>query len=349
MHLKKAFPSRYGVLTHPGDAWSFDIFSRAGTVLRGPEGSALLGSLPARLLAVGESQSASFLVTYVNGIDPLAAVFDGFLVHSRGGIPAGLDGIRIRDVRPEGDGARGSATLAPECIRDDARVPVLVLQTETDVLVLGAGMVAQPDGPKVRLWEVAGAAHADTYLVRASFDDDGSLSAARLAELLQPTAEILGMHVSTPINAAPQHHYVAQCALEHLDRWSSGGAPPPAAPRLTLTAGGSSFQRDEQGNVIGGVRTPWVDVAVATLSGIGERGGVFSQLFGTTELFPPAVIGQRFPGGLPDYLAAFERALDASIDTGFLLTEDRDEMREVAAAAFVDWLEPGNAGRPGTQ
>ena len=38
-----------------------------------------------RLIAAGESQSAFRLVTYVNAIHPLADVYDGFLIHSRGG------------------------------------------------------------------------------------------------------------------------------------------------------------------------------------------------------------------------------------------------------------------------
>lgn len=41
--------------------------------------------MPKRVIAVGESQSAVFLTTYVNAIDPVAKVYDGFLVHSRFG------------------------------------------------------------------------------------------------------------------------------------------------------------------------------------------------------------------------------------------------------------------------
>jgi hypothetical protein len=36
-------------------------------------------------------------------------------------------------------------------------------------------------------------------------------------------------------NSAPQHHYVAQAAIEQLRRWAGNGTPPPAAPRLPLT------------------------------------------------------------------------------------------------------------------
>ena len=101
-HLKKAFPERYAVLNHPGDAWSYDIFSQAGAALRGPAG--LLGPLTAkRLVAAGESQSAMRLVTYINAVDPLAMVYDGFLVHGRGATGAGFDAAGARARPSPGD------------------------------------------------------------------------------------------------------------------------------------------------------------------------------------------------------------------------------------------------------
>ena len=50
---------------------------------------------PEHVVAVGESQSAFFLTTYVNAVDPLDRVYDGFLVHSRFGPAAPLDGGSI--------------------------------------------------------------------------------------------------------------------------------------------------------------------------------------------------------------------------------------------------------------
>jgi hypothetical protein len=37
------------------------------------------------LIAMGESQSAFRLLTYVNAVHPAARVYDGFLIHSRDG------------------------------------------------------------------------------------------------------------------------------------------------------------------------------------------------------------------------------------------------------------------------
>ena len=58
--LKVFNSDRYGHLSHPGDAFSFDMFTQVGRALR-TGGSPMLGDLVAnRFLAVGESQSAAF-------------------------------------------------------------------------------------------------------------------------------------------------------------------------------------------------------------------------------------------------------------------------------------------------
>jgi Alpha/beta hydrolase domain len=311
------------VLSHPGDAWSFDIFSQAGRAL-----AALPGLQPARsaarLLASGHSQSGAFLVTYVNAIDPVAAVFDGFLVHGRTGAGASLDA----GFQP------GRTQAVGEAIRADLRVPVLVLQTETDVTLLGSGLAQQADGDLLRNWEIAGAAHADTYLLFASGQDDGALPAARLAELMRPTTEILMGTTALPVNSGPQHHYVECAAVDHLDAWVAGRAKPPSAARLAVTADGRDLHRDNLGIATGGIRTPWTDAPVAVLSGTGQRGEMFAFLFGTTTGLSNADLARLYPGGKADYLAKFEASLDAAIEAGFLLIDDRAEILAVGEASW---------------
>lgn len=59
--LKKLNADRYGALSHPGDSYSYDIYSQAGQAIRSPKGLAPLGELTPRvrhLLAAGKSQSA---------------------------------------------------------------------------------------------------------------------------------------------------------------------------------------------------------------------------------------------------------------------------------------------------
>ena len=87
--LRGTDPERYGSLHHPGDAFSYDIFSQIGRTLRGPD-SPLADLSPERFIAAGQSQSAFRMVTYVNAVHPDAAVFDGFYIHSRGRAAAQL-------------------------------------------------------------------------------------------------------------------------------------------------------------------------------------------------------------------------------------------------------------------
>jgi hypothetical protein len=335
--LKKMNAARYASLAHPGDAFSFDIFSQAGRAVR--DGRLLGGLAPRRVLAIGESQSAMFLVTYVNEVDAEARVFDGFLVHGRGGRSAPLDGSSIIRGTPE-ERARAvqsghwmdSHVAGSDRLRSDVRVPVLTLQSETDVVGLGSAGARQPDSDRFRLWEIAGAAHADTYLLVASGADDGSLAPAVLAKLLAPTTELFGMKVDAPINAGPQQHYVLQAALAHLERWTGGGAPPPEAPRLELAGTTGPLALDAHGIAKGGIRTPWVDVPTAVLSGFGQSGTEFAFLFGTTRPFDAATLARLHPGGRADYLARFEKATAEAVSRGFLLEADAPEIRALAAA-----------------
>jgi hypothetical protein len=336
IHLKLLAPERYGELVHPGDAWSFDIFTQVAALLKGSgDDNPLGGIVPERLIAAGESQSAACLVTYINAIDHQARLFDGFFVHGRPGVGVSIDGIFISSTRGEAmESTRRAISAKGERIRQDARVPVLVLQSETDVILLGGGLAEQPDSEHIRVWEMAGAAHADTYTISAGRHDDGTLSPERLAELLRPTSNLMIGNTDAPINAGPQQHYVAQSALAHLVRWAAGGDPPPMAPRLEVATNGTEFRADEHGLAVGGIRTPWVEVPTAFMSGLGQSGETFAMLFGRTDPFGDDTLSSLYPGGEDEYLKRFAASLDAAIAAGFILHDDRAEILGVAAASY---------------
>jgi Alpha/beta hydrolase domain len=327
--LKTADPVRYGGLRHPGDAFCFDIFTQAARAVRR---GGVLGPLPVEcLLASGQSQSAIHLVTYVNAVAPAVpadSACDGYLIGSRSGRAAPLTGWdgQIRDEGP--GGVR---------LRTDGRAPVLTVQTETDVTGVLAGVTArQADTGTLRWWEIAGAAHADTYLLRAAFSDSGRLPPAELARQLAPTADVFGSQFPVPVNSGPQHHYVAQAALAHLDRWARGGPPPPRSPRLETDAGDPMrLVTDDAGIARGGIRTGWVDVPVATLSGLPPEGAPpFATILGTTRVFGPAELARRYPGGQAEYAAEFRAATTRAVADGFVLAEDAEEMVAVATAGY---------------
>ena len=332
--LKKANPQRYESLSHPGDAFSYDMYSQAGWLLRQPGASGVLGPLvPKRIIAAGESQSAVFLTTYVNAVDPLAKVYDGFLIHSRFGAPSRLDGGSIM----------GSTTLPqPTRLRTDLRVPVITVITETDLI--GGGLpgfygARQPDNERLRVWEVPGTSHADIYTFMVGFMDSGSVPPEKLAAAWQPTDKILGMQLAKPVNSGPQHHYVVQSALWSLDRWiKTRKAPAQAAPMKLAQSDQPgkppTLVVDANGETEGGVRTPWVDVPTARLSGIGNSGGPLAMLAGVTEPFDAATLDRLYPGGKSEYLKKFQASLDSAIKAGFILPADRKEILDLAALNY---------------
>lgn len=329
--LKRANPERYGRLSHPGDAYAFDIFSQAGRVLRGPDAQTVLGGLtPQLLLAAGESQSAHFLTTYVNAIDPIARVYDGFLVHSRFGGGAPLDGASLI-------AAPADTPMEAQPFRSDLRVPVLVVLTETDITDSrrsGYAHARVPDNAKLRAWEIAGAAHADNYLFGVGLMDTGALPIERLAQGFAPSRNAAGGQLALPANPGLPHHYVMQAAFMQLDRWVRTGQAPPSAPQLNL-ASATSFEVDANGIATGGLRTPWVDVPTVRMSGLGNSGGAVGFLAGVGEPFDAAKLAQLYPGGRADYLRRFEASLDASIAAGFILQADRAEILGIAGALWA--------------
>lgn len=331
MPLKKANAERYASLVHPGDRFAFDIYSEVSRVLRTP-GSGPLGPLEAqRVIAMGESQSAGFLVSYANAVDPLERCFDAFLLHGRPGAGANLDGSYLRS-RPSDELSDTSAVRAVgHRIREDVRVPVLTFQSETDVVTLGSGRARQPDSERFRLWELAGASHFDTYGLIASHIDREGVSIEELAARMAPTDQPMGLPADSPVNSGPQQHYVLGAALSHLDRWLRDGIPAPEAPRLeTVDVEGTALVRDEQGIARGGIRTPWVEAPSAVLSGDPPGGEGFLFLFGKTVALDEAALAELYPGGPNEHYKRFEAATAQALREGFLLEADADEIRGLA-------------------
>jgi hypothetical protein len=301
-------PGRYAGLVHPGDNYSYDIFSQAGQALRDNASTMLSGLKPKKIIAIGESQSAIRLVTYIDAVNPLAHVYDGFLVHSRaGGAP----------------------------IRDDVGVPVLVFQTQTDVSFSNLA-ARQPDTGTYRLWEVAGTSHYDYYGLSIGPADTGNGQAgvAVLASMQNPTNQpTANFTCNAPINTGPAH-YVLDAAFSRLNRWVTKGVAPPIAPRLQTT--GMSpvvFATDANGNALGGIRTPAVDAPVATMNGAARGGTSFCFLFGTTVPFTAPRIKALYPDHRA-FVAAWTRATKSAQAAGFLVAADAKEL--VSAAVHSD-------------
>lgn len=317
--LKNVDPDRYGTLVHPGDAYSYDILSQVGLAVD-ERSDELLGELrPRHVIAMGESQSAMFLSTYVNAIHPLVEVFDGFLIHSRGSVVPAVDGTYVRSRAGE-----TSDELFEEgvLIRDDLEAPVMIVEAETDLTLLGYVHARQPDTDRVRTWEVAGTAHADSETLRAVIGGGRDPNVGSL----------LGCG---SVNSGP-HKEVVRAAVHHLVKWVGGGQPPPPGQRLSMDpAGGTRILRDNRGNAIGGVRNPLVDVPAAMLTGDPPGGGTVDDLtsdgdgicllFGQTIPFEATTMRELY-GDAETYLELFYESSVEAVLGGYMLQPDADAL-----------------------
>lgn len=248
--LKASGGERYAQLDIPEPGLGFDIVAQVATWLRS-ERSPL--SNIGKLFMTGASYTGTFQRVFIG---------DGF--HARARKPNGgpaIDGYLIQissgafmlggytplsegtPVPPPGDRRRVIQALD---------VPVIELLSEGEAETNLAARRADSDGPsRYRLYEVAGASHMTAH-------EAGPMS---LPVVEEPSEFPMDMLVGG--------------ALLNLRRWVREDVAPPRAERLIVLSDRSAgpagrrdearpLRRDEHGNAIGGVRSPWVDVPVAS-------------------------------------------------------------------------------------
>jgi hypothetical protein len=261
-----------------------------------------------RMIAVGQSQSASRLATYYNAVHPTIDLFDAFVIHGRGN--------RSRDLSQSPQ----AEIVTPDVvtIRTDLPEPVIALQNETDIP--GSTLARQADADAYRLWEVTGSAHTDLYTTltgNADRGDDPTFADVKEQNDARPPFIFCGI----PVNDGPGH-WVANAAIAALDNWIRTGEPAPSAPLIAWNTDLADFELDALGNVNGGIRTPWVDAPVATLRGTGQPpADAFCNLLGTTLRFDEDQLGALYPDKQA-YIDAIDTATDSAVAAGFLRPKD---------------------------
>lgn len=334
--VKCAIPPRYRSLSHPGDSFSYDIFRHAAELVRYPQELNPLGTLtPTQVIATGQSQSAHRLITFVNAFGKSASVFDGYFIHSRlgGGIPElGGGGSAPLSQAPQAD-------INPPAIvriRDDLGLPILNMQAETDQLSIGAFASRQDDSEYFRLWEVAGSAHADLYVSNLGLLDAGNDVRTTSIRITASSNPLLS-RCPDNINSAPQHHLVAKAAMSALNTWIVEGVAPASFPRLEINAAGDGYETDVHGNALGGVRSPYMDVPIARMTGQNSstrQGNGLCFLFGTTDMLDDATLHALYPTH-DDYIAAVTTSAYEAVNNGVLVAEDAELVIAAARAANI--------------
>ena len=307
--LRQWDPERYGGLRHPGDAWSYDMFSRLGRDLKSPTPASqrLLGGLAVdTLIASGASQSAMRLGTYINAAHAHERVYDGFHLTVHWGICPPVEEVELMTLfAPTGD----QVTAYHSQLRDDLDVPILSIATECESRYNYP--VRQPDTDTHRFWEVAGASHQSP--LRA--DDLRKIMSRDGVQLNAP-----------PIDRNTVHwDYIDNAGLRALTNWIREGVAPVSVEQIRMSGNRmDSAERDEHGNVKGGIRVPELEAPVASYRG--ERGSIAdpSWLSGQTLPFSAAKIAELYPNGRAP---AWNAAVDRLKVQGLVLPEDEASVR----------------------
>jgi hypothetical protein len=324
--LKKWDSARYGNLSILDDAQSYDILSQAAAALRQAD-SAVLGELPIKqIIGTGVSQSAWRLVPYINAFHPTAHVYDGYLVHSRGS-----------SVPPiQGTGVVSDNQADP--VDANVDVPVLLFETEGDLLTLNYAAARQDDSAHVVTWELPGAPH-----VGGAAPTDAAVAAgvrARDTGTAAPPGNPVCL--TNPFPAWP----VLNAAWDHLRNWIAGGDPPPAAPRIQLTStpaaaaptpgfSNSLIARDDAGNALGGIRTPALDAPVGAFYGSSScNPGRLGYLAGQFIPFDAATQATLYASH-DVYVAKVTASAQQATADGFMLQDDANQLIDEAKASTV--------------
>ena len=267
--------------TEDGLIW--DIYSQVGAWLRSGAKSNPLAHRVEHAYGFGYSQTGGYLVDYINAIHPLVVasdgrpIYDGYLVGVAGGAFVGA--VPINQCSP------APPVTDPRRQFKDVGVPVIRVMSQSDYLL---GIASRrPDGDaasdRFRHYEMAGAAHATP--------DELYFSAT--------TADIVKAGRPVPpaaCNEGPRSRFPSSihfdAALQNLDLWVRRRLAPPHGDPIAVVGGAPVL--DEFGNVVGGLRSPFVDVPTSTWFG-SSTGASFCFIAGHEVPLPQTTLERLYP------------------------------------------------------
>src|SRR5262245_55446722 len=273
-----------------------------------------------RVVALGASQSAGRLATYLNAIQPLERALDGFILAiyfgSGSALEVGDAVVNLGTMRPvaPGGGLRGSNLL-----RDDLGVPVFVVNSELEAIACHS--VRQPDTKAFRYWESAGTCHVSDQVTR-----ERQKKLLRDGVQAPPLPEGINRIPIVPLYEA---------AFHHMQSWLVDGTPPPIQPKLEFAGDPAQVVRDGHGIAVGGIRLPQAEVPLATNSAIPRAPDIFAYLRGSCHPFDADKLRALY-GDKIAFLTAFESAAKRAVEAGVLLPRDAAALTREASDCWPD-------------
>ncbi|MFT4210875.1 MAG: alpha/beta hydrolase domain-containing protein [Microbacterium sp.] len=346
-------PERYADLTIPFEGLGFSILQQVTRMLRTAAALEIFGRPVRSLFVSGWSATGSMVRVYLaegfhaeNLLDDGRPVVDGYALCIAGG------GDYALGYWPLSDGVTPPPLDDPRRTVQAIGVPVMEILSEYESESNGTSSRDDADGPEdlFRLYQVAGTSHSSGATGRG-----GQTAADQLEKkgIRKPLREILEEASDARMDL------VVIALFAKLERWAQEGEiPPKVTPFSTLASRDDGpcalfpealpLRREVDGNVIGGVRTPWTEVPTAAyLPHSTPRPGrcevppqapiagpeYLADIVGHRVPFPIEKLRARY-GDAAAYRERYVRRLDRLIRDGWVLAEDR--------AAFVNALPAGD-------
>jgi hypothetical protein len=314
--------------TERGLIW--DVYSQVGKWLRSDADSnplaygsgARRSAQVDRVYGFGYSQTGGYLVNYINAIHPLVVaddgkpIYDGYLVGVAGGAFAGAYPINQCVPAPPADDPRRQLR--------DVGVPTLRIMSQSDYLFgIGARREDSDTAPdQFRHYEMAGAGHA---------------APAELYYSAKPADIVRAGRAVPPLacNEGPRSRFPSSihfnAAFQNLDLWVRDGLAPPRAEFIRVENGQPVL--DEFGNVLGGLRSPYVDVPTSTWFGT-ATGASFCFIAGWERPLDQATLDELYPSH-GAYVRAVQRNVRDLVANRFLTRADGRKLVREAEQADV--------------
>ena len=320
--------------TENGLVW--DIISQLGALVRSKEKQNPIRNFKVEYVyATGYSQTGGFLTTYINFIHPLPTamlkngkpVYDGYLIGDGDGYAPPIN--QCAPAFPPG--------VSPVVIRP-RKEPAISITTQGSLI--GMTGARRPDSDaaddRYRRYEVPGASHANQLVFQY---------APRPGE-----TEKVGVPAATPNCIGPDKYGLTDFPLEYfmnagfanLDAWARSNIPPPRAQAIETDAGSNGsvleIKRDKNGNAIGGLRTPYMDVPVATYYTSSEPADEESVPYCVTQGYKIPFEKEKIMGLYPtreSYLSKVNDMVDSMVKQRYLTEADGEKIKKEAEKLSV--------------
>ena len=297
--------------TEDGLLW--DVLSQTASLVRShAPGNPLAGMQVRAVFAAGYSQSAIDLVPYIDAITPGIdgrPIFDGYLVGSGFGIQAPLD--QCSPAPAAGD---------PRTVLHSSNAAIIATQSQTDYRSARQAYRSDSDATddRYRYYEAAGPAHVVVDQVVAAPDavDTHAAGGTTLTE------DFATCQPGATLSTFPGH-YLLDAAFAQLEAWVRTGAVPPHAPLIETTGAPLALatRLDANGNGLGGVRAPELDVPVATYTESTGATSLNCSLSGHVVPFDTAKLRALYPTQ-GQYVGSFAADALKVAGQGFLTPDD---------------------------